>query len=101
MGAGAVFGGADEGGFREVGPDCATWPSFVAANPYQRPELGPQLGPTLRNLKEISASVPMLEFSWAGFMGAGGNNTLKHEHILEGFYTAVDGGARPEPAIAV
>jgi hypothetical protein len=43
----------------------------------------------------------MLEFSWAGFMGAGSNNTLKHEHILEGFYTAVDGGARPEPAIAV
>ena len=42
------------GEFHRAGPNRATWPSVLTENPYQRPELGPRLGPTLCDLRSDS-----------------------------------------------
>jgi hypothetical protein len=34
-----------------VGPNCETWSSISTANPYSRPKVGPQFGPTLCNFR--------------------------------------------------
>jgi hypothetical protein len=38
------------GEFHRDGPNCATLPSVLTENPYQRPERGPRVGPTLRDV---------------------------------------------------
>jgi hypothetical protein len=38
------------GELHRVGPNCATWPSVLTWNLYQRPGPGPRFGPTLFDL---------------------------------------------------
>ena len=54
--------GVVAGGAHRVGQNCVTLPPFLSENPYQRPELGPRVGPTLRTLGPAARGRPAARF---------------------------------------
>jgi hypothetical protein len=60
-----------EGGYHRVGPKCDTWSSVLIENPYQKPELGPQFGPTLYNFCSAPLEKNALFYGFSGMTRPG------------------------------